>query len=133
MYEVKSQDKVIARLIKSGDMCKEGLNFFSSPEDYLQVGSWQYGSGTILKAHNHNKISREIQRTQELLFVRSGLLEAEIYNEEDKLIEILTLEQGDILVVLGGGHGYRILNENTSVLEIKNGPYLGAEVDRRRL
>ena len=41
--------------------------------------------------------------------------------------------EGDILILLTGGHGYEILTEGTQVLEVKNGPYVGAEADRRRL
>jgi hypothetical protein len=35
--------------------------------------------------------------------------------------------------LLRGGHGYEILEDGTQVLEVKNGPYLGPDVDRRRL
>ena len=37
------------------------------------------------------------------------------------------------MICLEGGHGYEILEDNTRVLEIKNGPYPGPEKDRRRL
>ena len=36
-------------------------------------------------------------------------------------------------MLLRGGHGYEILEDGTQVLEVKNGPYLGPDVDRRRL
>jgi len=39
----------------------------------------------------------------------------------------------ETLILLKGGHGYEILEDGTRVLEVKNGPYPGAEVDRRRL
>ena len=41
--------------------------------------------------------------------------------------------EGDVVILLRGGHGYDIIEDGTQVLEIKNGPYLGAEVDRRRI
>ena len=133
MYEIMYDGVVKARFIKSEDAWNEGLNFFSNSDEFVLVGSWVYKSGTVLKAHNHNQVLRQINRTQEVLFVRSGSLEAQIYSEKDELIEKLVLNKGDVLILLSGGHGYEILEDNTSVLEIKNGPYLGAEVDRRRL
>ena len=48
-------------------------------------------------------------------------------------VETLQVRQGEILVLLESGHGYFIKEEDTNVLEIKNGPYLGAEIDRRRI
>jgi hypothetical protein len=41
--------------------------------------------------------------------------------------------QGDVLALFNGGHGYEVLEDNTRVLEVKNGPYLGPEVDRRKI
>ena len=41
--------------------------------------------------------------------------------------------EGDVVVLLWGGHGYSVLEDNTQVLEVKTGPYVGAELDRRRI
>lgn len=51
----------------------------------------------------------------------------------EKQIDSFVVKAGDILILLECGHGYKILEDNTKVLEIKNGPYLGADVDRRRI
>jgi len=51
---------------------------------------------------------------------------------DEVFVEELTVKQGDTLILLNSGHGYEILEDGTQVLEIKNGPYLGAERDRRR-
>ena len=61
------------------------------------------------------------------------LSKAEIYDLEEKPVEKLLIQKGDILILLESGHGYHILEDNTKVLEIKNGPYLGAEIDRHRI
>ena len=58
---------------------------------------------------------------------------ASIFDEEGGLVERLELGAGDTLILLNGGHGYEILEDNTQVLEVKNGPYPGAEADRRRI
>jgi hypothetical protein len=56
-----------------------------------------------------------------------------IYTLDAEEVETLILEAGDVLVLLSSGHGYRILEDGTRVIEIKNGPYPGADVDRRRI
>lgn len=110
-----------------------GLAFMSADADFLQVGSWRYPAGKQLAAHNHNIVSRPINRTQELAFVAKGAVEAAIYDEEDQLVEKVRLNPLEGLILLAGGHGYTILEEDTIVVETKNGPYPGAEADRRRL
>ncbi|MCK4358322.1 MAG: hypothetical protein KAW92_06205 [Candidatus Cloacimonetes bacterium] len=128
----KKDDIVFAKHISMDDF-KEGLAFFSDDNDFLQVGTWNYPAGKELLAHNHNIVERNVNRTQEVLFIRKGRILAEIYNEDDKKIDSFEAQEGDIVILLNGGHGYKILEDNTQVLEIKNGPYLGPEKDRRRI
>jgi len=94
---------------------------------------WGYDKGTRLQAHIHNEIKREVSITQEVIFVKSGKVVAHVFDEEEKLVTTLQLHPGDVLIVLKGGHGYEVIEDNTRVLEIKNGPYPGAEADRRRI
>ncbi|WP_197730058.1 hypothetical protein [Fusobacterium ulcerans] len=129
--EIRKNNKILARHI-TGDEIKEGLSFFSNDSEYIQVGSWNYNNGKELLKHIHNEVIREVRRTQEVLYIITGKIEAEIYDLEKSLIETIRVNEGDILILLESGHGYKVLEEGTKVLEIKNGPYLGAEIDRRR-
>jgi len=115
------------------DNIKEGISFYSNDEDFIQVGTWSYNKGRSLAAHNHNIVDRTINRTNEIVIVLSGKLKIDIYDESDNKIDEMTAEKNDLLIMMNGGHGYHILKDNTKVIEIKNGPYLGAEKDRRRL
>jgi hypothetical protein len=63
----------------------------------------------------------------------NGKLKIDVYDENDKKIAELEAKKNDLLIMMNGGHGYHILEDNTKVIEIKNGPYLGAGKDRRRL
>lgn len=132
MREIKINEVVIARIISSEDW-KEGLSFFSQDEDFIQVGTWVYQSGKKLAAHFHNKVERKITHTQEVIFVKQGKINAMVYDLNNVQIETAIVSAGEIIVLLNGGHGYDILEDNTQVLEIKNGPYPGAEADRTRL
>ena len=50
IIEIKEGDLVLARHIPASAAWKDGLNFFSQDEDYIQVGLWGYGAGKELKA-----------------------------------------------------------------------------------
>lgn len=131
--EVKDGDLLLARHVSADEWDTGGLGFFSKDPEFLQVGIWNYDSGKRLLAHTHNDAARTFQRTHETLYVRRGRIEARIFNEERELVERLEVGEGDILTLMSGGHGYTILEDGTQVLEIKNGPYLGADRDRIRI
>ena len=104
----------------------EGISFFS-PENFgLQLGLINRKSGYEVKAHAHNQISRQVSITQEFLLVKSGKIIVNIFDEISTLIYSLTLAEGDSVLLAKGGHEV-IFVEDSSLLEIKQGPYLGKE------
>lgn len=125
-------DLTLAIVVRDSDW-GEGLNFISSDADYQQVGTWGYNRGKKLAPHIHLKAPRVVLHTQEVIFVRSGRVRADIYTPAKKWLKSVELGGGDALILLNGGHGYEILEDNTRVLEVKNGPYVGAERDRERI
>ena len=131
--EYKDEEQLLARHIPAAEAWKDGLNFFSQDREYVQVGSWGYDTGTALKPHVHNHVPREVTVTQEVLYVRCGAIKARIFGLQDQPLAEFKAHEGDVVILLRGGHGYDIIEDGTQVLEIKNGPYLGAEVDRRRM
>jgi hypothetical protein len=104
----------------------------SVPEDeeFLQVGTWRYDNGQQLRAHVHNIVPREIDRTNEVVIVLQGSMAARIFDEERHLVETVTVRHGEFLILMNGGHDYTILENDTRILEIKNGPFLGKEIDK---
>ncbi len=130
--EIKDGNVVLARHIPAQVAWTDQLCFFSSDEEYQQVGTWNYSSGKTLLPHAHNEVERVIFWTQEVLYIRSGRIKASIYDANERKVAEIEVCAGDILVLLCGGHGYEILEDKTQVLEVKNGPYMGADVDRRR-
>ena len=131
--EIKEGDIILARHIPSSDAWTSGLKFFSPDEEYQQVGTWNYDQGKQLLPHAHNEVARTVLWTQEILYIRSGKIKAKIFGINGQEVAELLVRSGDILALLLGGHGYEILEDGTQVLEIKNGPYVGADADRRRL
>lgn len=131
--EVVDDGELIARVVRRNDLWEgDGLQFLSGPHEFIQIGTWRYQEGTVLADHAHNSFERSATITQEAVFVIKGALRARLFNREDVLVEELKLDAGDLLVCLAGGHGYEVLDDDTRVLEFKNGPYAGPEMDRRR-
>ncbi len=129
---IKDGEVTLAIVLRDEDW-EGGLNFISAESDYLQVGTWGYEKGKKLLSHIHLNAPREALRTQEVVLVKEGRLRADIYTEKEALLKSVELKKGDVIVLLAGGHGYEILADNTRVLEVKNGPYVGAEKDRKRI
>jgi len=99
---------------------------FLTPDDAIQqVGLVVHESGAEIQRHSHLPMTRTITGTPEVLVVRSGLCEIDVYDDERSLIATESLTPGDLVLILAGGHGFRIL-ESTVLLEVKQGPYFGA-------
>ena len=128
--QIKSEDRVLARVIRREESLGSGLNFFSKENENIQVAIWNHEKNKELDAHTHNPVSRQTIGTQELIFVVSGILHFDIYDTQGMLVFEGNLFHGDILICLEGGHGYKILEEGTQILEVKNGPYFGTEIDK---
>lgn len=131
--DVSVEGNVIARHLTASELRVPGLSFYSDDHDGVQVGIWSYDAGKILNPHIHNLLEKTSKRTSEVLYVISGSIHADIYDETGNLVSEFEVHSGDILICLAGGHGYRILEPNTLVLEVKNGPYFGPDLDRRRI
>jgi cupin fold WbuC family metalloprotein len=131
MKKILFNNEVISILVDLQD-AKEGLDFFSTDNDFIQVGSWNYKKGKVLPLHFHNKFERTSERTAECVFVLSGKVECKLYSEEGEFIETVLIESGQLIIQLSQAHEYTIL-EDSIVLEVKNGPYFGPEKDRTRI
>ncbi|HME43785.1 MAG TPA: hypothetical protein VKF36_11910 [Syntrophorhabdales bacterium] len=117
---------------KIGTNLPDGLKPYSKEADFIQVLSWGYQSGKKLQSHIHLPSPRVASHTQEAIVVLSGRVKADVFDRNRDILAQLILQAGDCMVFLDGGHGYEILNDNTHVLEIKNGPYPGLEADKEK-
>lgn len=132
MHYVKDKNSnKLAILVKPSDW-KIGLDFITDEHEFLQVGTWYYSKGKVLDRHHHNFVERQTDITQECVTVMQGSLNVEIYDEDKLLVEEYIMSEGDFSVFLKGGHAYEILEDNTRILETKNGPFLGVEKDKTR-
>jgi len=129
---IQDKDKIIAIILRSGDF-PEGLNFHNSNDDFVIVSTWNYPKGRKSSTHSHRIAERTTNLTQEMIYLKKGKVRAKFYSEDDKLLKEVILNEGDLIIILAGGHGFETLEDNTQVIEARNGPYLGIEKDKRNL
>jgi mannose-6-phosphate isomerase-like protein (cupin superfamily) len=123
---IKTRDNVLTSIIIRHDFQPTGTTFVTSPDLAQQVGFVVYPAGGVIKRHIHKNVDRQNISSSEALIVREGKLEIDIYDENKSLMATRLLEAGDFVLMASGGHGFRVL-EPTVLLEIKLGPYGGAE------
>ena len=100
--------------------------FLTPLEFKQQVGLIVYPKGGEIIRHVHCDLVRHLVGTSEVLVIRQGYCEIDIYNDMYELVVTRELRTGDVVLMLSGGHGFRML-EDTVFLEIKQGPYLGMD------
>ncbi len=130
--KILDKNLILAIIIKDSDW-EQGLTFPSSEQDFQQVGLWRYNKGVKLAPHVHLAEPRNVLRTQEVVFIKKGRMRADIYTENEKFLKSIELNKGDTAILLNGGHGYEILEDDTMVLEVKNGPYAGSDKEKERI
>ena len=101
----------------------ESTTFLTPPEFKQQVGFVVYPAGGEVKRHLHLPLERRLIGTSEVLIVRQGYCLMDIYNDDRELVATRELRTGDVMLMVGGGHGFRML-EDTIFLEVKQGPFL---------
>jgi hypothetical protein len=104
--------------------------FVTPSELTLQVGYIVYQAAREIPRHVHRRVERAIDRTAEVLFVRTGRCELDVYNDDRERVATREVRQGDLIILVGGGHGFRVL-EDTVLLEVKQGPYEGTDEKER--
>ena len=121
--------KPLAYIIKA-EMNPPETTFLTPPTFKQQVGFVVYPAGGEIQRHLHRPLERHLVGTSEVLVVQRGRCEIDIYNDDRNLVATRELDKGDIMLMVGGGHGFRML-EDTVFLEIKQGPYTGMDEKER--
>ncbi len=108
----------------------DGIEFFTPNSYSQQIGYMNRPANYVIQPHVHNPVPREVQYTNEVLFIRSGRVRVDFYSEQKSYLLSRELVAGDIILLIRGGHGFEML-EATEMVEVKQGPYAG-ELDKTR-
>lgn len=101
-----------------------GVHFFTPANFSQQLAFMKHPKGKRIVPHLHNLVSRQVLNTQEVLFVRYGMIKVNLYSSGQDFICSRTLGKGDVILLCGGGHSFEMLEES-AMIEVKQGPYAG--------
>src|SRR3954470_18920968 len=119
-----------ALVLRSNAESNEKYNFLTGPQNPLQLGMNFYQQGETIKAHYHLPRHVETSEVQEFLLIAQGRARLTLFDAQDQVpFQTVQLETGDMVLLLAGGHGLEI-QENTKIVEIKQGPYDGKTKDK---
>lgn len=120
---IKVEEKLLCIIVKSPVSLDKTT--FVTPEDLnLQMGFVVYKAGEQVPRHYHKEIERTVSNTSEVISVRLGSCNVQIYDESRKMIADRRLDMGDFVIFVAGGHGFK-MNKDTILSEVKQGPYMG--------
>lgn len=123
------KDQPLVYLLRP-DPLPEQTTFITPPEFKQQVGFVVYPRGGEVARHMHLALHRQLIGTSEVLVLLKGRCLLDVYNTEKELVATRELRAGDVMLMVAGGHGFR-MEEDTVFLEIKQGPYLDTEEKER--
>ena len=130
MIERIEYNNQLLSVIIRNSFTKEGIEFFTPDDFSQQLGYMNRPIGYEIPPHVHNLVSRNVSLTQEVLFIKSGKVRVDFYNDNKEYLESRTVEQGDVILLAAGGHGFQMI-EQSEIIEVKQGPYCG-EMDKVR-
>ncbi len=111
-------------IVLRADFAADGLQFFT-PDDYgQQLGYMRHPAGHVVQAHVHHEVERVVRTTMEVLFVRSGLVRVDLFDESLEHTATRLLRSGDVIMLVSGGHRFEML-EPSELIEVKQGPFVG--------
>jgi mannose-6-phosphate isomerase-like protein (cupin superfamily) len=111
-------------LIIRAEYDEPGIQFFTPANFSQQVAFIRHPPGHKIEAHVHNLQLRQVLYTQEVLFLRRGKVKVNLYASDQQPIGSRILKSGDLILLCGGGHSLEMLEES-SMIEVKQGPYAG--------
>ena len=120
--KVLHKNKLFALIVRIQFRKKSGIKFFTSKEATQQFGYIKHKKNYIIKPHNHKKRLTKILKTTEVLLLLKGTLRVDFYDDKEKYLFSKIINEKDIIMLVHGGHGFRVLKD-VEMIEVKQGPY----------
>ena len=112
--------KLIALIIRR-NFKSMGIKFFTPDNSFQQLGYMNRPKNYYIMPHKHIENVKKINKTQEVLFIKSGRLRIDLYSIK-KYYKSFILNKCNIIFLSSGGHGFKMLKP-TEIIEVKQGPY----------
>lgn len=127
--EILSNGRLLAVILRV-EYRGDGIRFFTPSDFSQQLGYMNRPQGYVIPPHVHNAVERSVHYTKEVLFIKSGKVRVDFYDDDQTYLESRVLAAGDVILLAYGGHGFEML-EPSEIIEVKQGPYAG-EADKTR-
>ena len=109
-----------------------GTNFITESFLPMQLSIFSTKFFKHLPAHIHLENKREIKTTSEFIFVLKGNIKVNIFDKNENIIDTFYLRKEEALLQFEGGHEF-FIEPNTIFFELKQGPYLGKDKDKKEI
>jgi hypothetical protein len=129
LEKIFAGDQLLALILRT-EYESEGIQFFTPNHFSQQLGYMNRPKDFTITPHLHNVLNRDVEQTQEVLFIKSGTVKMDIFDLDKNFINSYVLNKGDVVLLASGGHGFTML-EKSEIIEVKTGPHLG-EKDKTR-
>lgn len=130
MIENIADNGTILAIIIRSEYNSAGVNFFTPDNFSQQVAFMKHPKNKIIAPHMHNEVRRDVYYTNEVLFIKKGVLRVDFYSDDQHYLESRFVRSGDTILLAAGGHGFEVV-EDVEMIEVKQGPYAG-EGDKTR-
>lgn len=128
--KIYHNDELFAIIIRNGDH-EEGTHFFTEDKHSFQVGVHNVKESKRYRAHISLPFKNlEKLESNKIYYIKKGKVGIDFYNNNGNKTEYSILNIGDLILFVNGGHGVDIL-EDTIMIEIKQGPYRGVEIEKK--
>lgn len=125
---ISEKGDIIAQVLRAEALtgATPGTHFLTNGDDEtLQMGVIKYDEKrTKIPTHYHPREARLIKQTSEVLCVIKGSIVCEFIGRDCWEVQRTKINAGDFLLILQGWHGVTLLDPETVIVEIKQGPYL---------
>jgi len=120
--KILHKKKLLALIVRGKYRSKKGITFFTPNDSTQQFGYMKHKKKHVIKPHLHKKRLTRILYTTEVILILKGILRVDFYNFSKKYLFSKIVREKDIIMLVHGGHGFKILKD-IEMLEIKQGPY----------
>lgn len=129
IQQIHHKNKLLSVIIRR-NFEKNGIEFFTPDDFSQQLAYMKRPKDYVIPPHVHNAVHRDVHFTQEVLFIKSGKVRVDFYDDDKNYLESTIIETGDVVLLAYGGHGFEMIEES-EIIEVKQGPYSG-ELDKVR-
>lgn len=122
---ITHNDQLISVILRT-QYHANGIKFFTPDNFSQQLAYMNREKDYVIPPHVHNPVKREVSYTHEVLFIKSGKVRVDYFDDNKNYLESRVLNKGDVVLLSGGGHGFYMLKDS-EIIEVKQGPYAGDE------